>query len=84
MGRILIFTVIKYLFLFFIIYLFIYLLSLVSLHFIFSVRINDQLNHYPEEFRKDVLLKISQCWQEKSCARVSFLIKLQAWGCEFR
>ena len=64
MGKILIYTVIQHLFLFFIFYLFIYLfiflLSLVSLHFIFPVRINDQLNHYPEEFLKDVLLKISQ------------------------
>ena len=55
-----------------------FLLNLVSLHFIFPVRIDDQLNHYPEEFFKDVFLKMSQNSQEKGCARVSFLIKLQA------
>ena len=29
---------------------------------------------------KKVFLEISQNSQEKTCARVSFLIKLQAWG----
>ena len=33
---------------------------------------------------KNVFLEISQNSQENTCARVSFLIKLQAWGsCEF-
>ena len=31
-------------------------------------------------FVKKGFLKISQNWQENTCARVSFLIKLQAWG----
>ena len=30
-----------------------------------------------------VLLKILQNSQENTCARVSFLIKLQAWACNF-
>ena len=30
---------------------------------------------------KKMFLKISQSSQENNCARVSFLIKLQAWGC---
>ena len=71
MGRILIYTTSAFILLFF-------LLNLVSLRFIFPVRIDDQLNHYPEEFFKDVFLKMSQNSQEKGCARVSFLIKLQA------
>ena len=29
---------------------------------------------------KKVILKISQILQENTCARVSFLIKLKAWG----
>ena len=32
---------------------------------------------------KKVLLEISQNLQENTCARVSFLIKLQAWGLQF-
>ena len=32
---------------------------------------------------KMVFLKISQNSQENTCARVSFLIKLQAWGLHF-
>ena len=32
---------------------------------------------------KKVFLKISQNSQEDTCARVSFLIKLQAWVCNF-
>ena len=71
MGKILIYTVIQHLFLFFIFYLFIYffffLLSLVSLHFIFPVRIDDQPSHYPEEFFKDVFLKMSQNSQGFGC-----------------
>ena len=57
---------------------FVFLLNLVSLYFIFPVSIDDQLNHYAEEFFKDVFLKMSQNSHEKGCARVSFLIKLQA------
>ena len=34
----------------------------------------------PECSVKTVFLKISQNSQEDACARVSFLIKLQAWG----
>ena len=30
---------------------------------------------------KKVFLKTWQNWQENTCARVSFLIKRQAWGC---
>ena len=30
-----------------------------------------------------MFLEISQNSQENTCARVSFLTKLQAWGCEF-
>ena len=33
-----------------------------------------------EVFYKKVSLKISQNSQENTCARASFLIKLQAWG----
>ena len=35
--------------------------------------------------RKKMFLEISQNSQENTCARVSFLIKLQAWGfsCQF-
>ena len=32
---------------------------------------------------KKVFLKISHNSQETTCARASFLIKLQTWGCEF-
>ena len=35
-------------------------------------------NSRPEVFCKKVFLKISQNLQEKTCARVSFLLKLQA------
>ena len=34
----------------------------------------------PEVFCEKVFLEISQNSQEKTCPRVSFLIKLQAWG----
>ena len=37
----------------------------------------------PEVFFKKVLLKFSQNSQENTCARVSFLIKLQASACNF-
>ena len=37
----------------------------------------------PEVFYKKVFLKISQNSQESTSARVSFLIKLQAKGCNF-
>ena len=37
----------------------------------------------PEVFYKKVLLEISQNSQENTCARVSFLINLQAWACNF-
>ena len=36
-----------------------------------------------EVFCKKVFLKVSQNSQENTCARVSFLIKLQAWPCNF-
>ena len=39
----------------------------------------------PEVFyKKNVHLEISQNWQENICAKFSFLIKLQAWGLQFR
>ena len=34
----------------------------------------------PDAFCKNVFLEISQNSQENTCARVSFLMKLQAWG----
>ena len=38
----------------------------------------------PEGFyNKKVFLEISQISQENTCARVSFLIKLQSWTCNF-
>ena len=38
----------------------------------------------PEGFyNKKVFLEISQISQENTCARVSFLIKLQSWACNF-
>ena len=35
------------------------------------------------DLRRKVFLEISQNSQENTCARVSFLIKLQAWGLQF-
>ena len=35
----------------------------------------------PEVFYEKVFLEISQNSQENTCARVSFQIKLQVWGC---
>ena len=43
-------------------------------------------NNFSKNFRSshlEVLLKISQNSQENTCARVSFLIKLQAEACNF-
>ena len=40
--------------------------------------IADDRSSRPEVFCKKVLLKISQNSQENTCAKVSFLIKLQA------
>ena len=37
----------------------------------------------PEVFCKKVFLKMSQNSLESTCARVSFLIKLQSWACNF-
>ena len=38
----------------------------------------------PEGFyNKKLFLEISQISQENTCARVSFLIKLQSWACNF-
>ena len=38
------------------------------------------LSNHSSVFYKKVILKISQYSQENTCARTSFLIKLQAWG----
>ena len=40
-------------------------------------------NTHPRSSSPEVLFKISQNLQENTCARVSFLIKLQASGCNF-
>ena len=42
-----------------------------------------QRSSRPELFCKKVFVEISQNSQENTSARVSFLIKLQAWTCNF-
>ena len=49
----------------------------ISLSFYFSQK------QSPEVFCKKVSIKISQYSQENTCARVSFLLKLQASDCKF-
>ena len=47
-----------------------------------NLQVNEKLKHCPEVFWKKVFLEISQKSQESACARVSFLMKLQA-GLQF-
>ena len=45
--------------------------------------VNKKRSSHPEVSLKKVLLEISHNSQENTCARVSFLIKLQAKACNF-
>ena len=47
------------------------------------LEIRNKRNSCPEVFCKKVLLEISQNPQENTCARVPFLIKMQAETCNF-
>ena len=48
-----------------------------------SFKVTQTRSSHPEVFCKNVFLEISQNSQENTCARDSFLIKLQVFSCEF-